>query len=102
MDIFWIIVAVILVIISNTSLKYYSVNKNKNFYFLSTLLYIILVYCYSKVYENEDVSTGFILINISALIGINIMGFVVLNEKISNYKLCGIILSLISIYLLKK
>ena len=67
MNIFWIIIAVILVIISNTSLKYYSINKDNRLYFLSTLLYIILVYCYAKVYEGEDVSTGFILINISIL-----------------------------------
>lgn len=102
MKFFWLIMAIILIIISNTSLKYYSRNKDKKLYFLSTILYIILIYCYAKVYENEDISTGFMLISVSALIGITTIGICILNEKTNNYKLCGIISSIVSMYLMKK
>jgi len=101
MNIIWFLIAIILIIISNTSLKYYSQKKEKGFLFISTLLYIILVYCYSKIYEKENVSSGFIIVNVSALIGITILGFFLFNENMTNYKIAGIILSIVSIYLMR-
>ena len=100
----FIYIAVFLAILTLTccsySLKQYVVNNNILFFYLATFLYFILAYLYSHLYMHGDVSNIYTIINISAIIFINIVGIIIFNENCNMNIIIGLIFGIISIYFL--
>ena len=62
----------------------------------------LLIYVYYKVFLHNNSGTMYTIIKILSILFVITTSFLIYNEKLNNYNIVGIILSLITIYLLSK
>jgi drug/metabolite transporter (DMT)-like permease len=77
--------------------------ENNNYYliFLSIIFYLILIFCYYLIFTSyKNITIIYSLVKITSVLILVTFGVAILHEKLSIKSIIGIILGLISIYLL--
>lgn len=94
----------IITIISSASyvplIKKYNNTKSNIYLILALIIYILAFILYIKIFQKNNISVSYPFIRISAVILVILFGIYVFDEKISKKCIFGIILGLLSIYLL--
>ena len=99
--IFWITIGAVISIIPAYFIKKYNITKKYIWLFLSMLCYLILMFAYSKLFvNNHNIVSIYQIIKILSMILSAFFGLMVLGNEINLKKTVGIMLSIISIYLL--
>ena len=80
--------------------KYISDNNNNIYILLALFTYVVLIFSYIKIFNNTEVSSSYTLLQILQILIVVIFGLFFLDEKITLYKISGIITGIASIYLL--
>lgn len=96
----YIILLIILESIAIGLLKYSSRKKN-NYYILSGICYLLIVYILYNLFKVEKVVTSFALWNIGAILFSYIISTFIFKEKVDYYEMSGILLLIVSIVLLQ-
>ena len=98
----WLGLGALLSALPVVCVKKYIDCHNINWVILAILLNSILIYVYYNVFLNNTCGTMYTIIKICAILLVILFGFFIYNEKLNNYNILGIILSIITIYLLSK
>jgi multidrug transporter EmrE-like cation transporter len=97
----WSLLAIIAMIGSSICIKKYILNNNIYWFYFSILLYVILSFCYLNLYtNNNNIALTYTITNILAIVLFNIIGIVYLNGTCNISIIVGLILGIISIFLL--
>jgi len=81
-------------------IKYY-VKTSKNIVLLGVLMSELFLICsYIKLLQNGNVVTQFALIKIIAIFFVTLTGIIFFGSKLTNYNILGLILGIMSIFLL--
>ena len=75
-------------------------NKDYKYLALSSLMYIILIYTYYVLLQNNTLGITYNILKILSIILVTIISIIYYEEKLSKYQLIGFIFGLIAIYLL--
>ena len=97
----WIIIATIIALIPILLIKNYIITKNFNYLIFALIAYIILIICYINIFSNNVIST-YTILQILQILAMVIIGIILYKENINFTKIIGLILGIISIYLLYK
>jgi hypothetical protein len=77
------------------------INRKEPVYLLLTILSeALLIYSYLNIFNIKDVSNYYSYIKIISILLVSFYGFLLLNEPITNSKILGLTLGLLSIYFL--
>ncbi len=98
----WIIIATIIALIPILLIKQYIITKNFNYLILALLTYIVLIICYINIFSHNIISTTYTILQILQILTMVIIGIILYKENINFNKIIGLILGIISIYLLYK
>ena len=99
---YYLIIATIIAILPIILIKKYIMNKQIIYLILSLILYFLLLLSYIKLFETEDVSSTYTILQILQILIIISAGLLFFNEPITSNKILGIVFGLLSIYLLNK
>jgi multidrug transporter EmrE-like cation transporter len=94
--------ATIIAIMPIFLIKYYILYGNYIYIGLSILSYLLLLNIYIKLFSKSDneISTLYVILQILQILIVVIFGLIFLKEKSNIKKIIGIIMGMISIYLL--
>jgi len=98
----YLLLATIDAILGIAFIKQYIITKNKLYLLLTFILYTLLIYIYTKLFENTEVSSTYTILQILQILIILIIGIIFFKESLNITKLFGIILGSLSVYLLLK
>lgn len=96
----WIIIATIIALLPLFLIKQYIKSKNNTFLIFSLLSYIILMYCYIKIFSKNDISSAYTIIQVLQILLVIMFGIFAFKETVTYKKIIGIIAGIISIYCL--
>ena len=82
--------------------QYIHTNNDFKYLFLSFLVSTILLYYYYILFQQHDLGSSFSIVKILSIILVVFTGTAYFNECLSNYQIVGLLLGIISIYLLAK
>ena len=94
--------ASIIAILPLIFIKKYIINKAFYNLIIAFILYILLLLSYIKLFEKGDISSIYIVLQILQIFLLLFAGILFFNESINMTKIIGILLGLLSIYLLLK
>ena len=98
-----LVITTIIALLPIFFIKKYIITNDKKYIMISLFLYILLLISYIKIFRIGEISSIYVILQISQIIVIVIGGLIFFNEKITKNKIIGVIFSVISInYLLKK
>ena len=100
MFLIWFLLACIVISLPITCLKKYIETSDHLYIVYAMILYGFLSFLYLKLLRHNDISFIYTILNIISILTISVIGFLYFDDKIDNYKITGIILSIISIFLL--
>ena len=92
--------ASIVALLSIYFIKQYIIDKNILYLVLALFSYLLLIYSYIKLFEIAEVSSTYTILQILQILIVLIMGIVFFKETLNMNKIIGIVLGLISVYLL--
>ena len=98
----WSIIASISAIIPILLIKEYTISKNILLLIGSILCYLVLLYSYIIIFNNNKVSSTYTIIQVAQTIIVLFAGVLFFKEKITLSMLLGILLGIGSILLLNK
>lgn len=102
--IIYLIIATIASLLPPIFIKKYNMDKNNNYALLwivlSAILYLILLLTYIKLFDNRDLGIYYVLLQILQIIIIVPIGIIFFGESTNIMKIIGIILAIISIFIL--
>lgn len=100
----YLIIATVSALLAPIFIKKYTVNKNAKFSFIwiivSIVSYLILLLTYIKLFDGRDLGIYYILLQILQIIIIIPIGIILFGESINSMQIIGVILAIISIFLL--
>jgi multidrug transporter EmrE-like cation transporter len=97
-----VIIAAIFSALTVTMIKLYDYNNFNNLFLLvACLSQLGLIFSYVQLLKFNDILTLFTLIKILAILLVSIIGVVFFGFKLTKYKILGILLGIIAIYLLQ-
>jgi drug/metabolite transporter (DMT)-like permease len=96
------LIATIIAILPLIFIKRYIINKKFYNLVIAFILYILLLLSYIKLFEKEELSSIYIILQILQIFLVLVVGVLMFNESINNNKIIGILLGSVSIYLLLK
>jgi len=82
-------------------IKYYEFDTSNYILLVALLSECGLIYAYIKLLKKDDILTEFALVKIVAIMMIVLPSILYFGTKLTIYKMVGIILGMISIYMLK-
>ena len=98
-----LVITTIIALLPIFFIKKYIITNDKKYIMISLFLYILLLISYIKIFRIGEISSIYVILQISQIIVIVIGGLIFFNEKITKNKIIGVIFSVIAInYLLKK
>ena len=98
--ILWMLFGALTTAIPVTLIKIYTESKQIFLLFLSVLSYILAIISYINVFEKGDIITCYIIMKILSDILVISSGILFFSEKVSIKKGFGILLALLSVYLI--
>jgi len=99
-NIIWIIIAAISAAAPVSFIKKYIENKNYLWIILSIISYIILILSYSIILIESNMIVVYSIVKILSLLIVGLLGIIFFNEKLNFKEGMGILLGIVSIYLL--
>jgi multidrug transporter EmrE-like cation transporter len=99
-SIFWILFGALVSAIPVTLIKLYTETKQIFLLFLSVICYLLVLVSYVHVFEKGDIITFYIIMKILSDILVILSGILFFSEKLSIKKSFGILLAILSVYLL--
>lgn len=99
-DWFWFISALVASVLPLILIKKYIEKNNILYMAAAIIIYVLLIFIYYKLFINNNMSTIYPLIKIISIILVVILGIFLFGENINLIKLIGILLGIISVYLL--
>jgi multidrug transporter EmrE-like cation transporter len=99
---YWTIIASIVAIIPLFLIKQYLVYKHVYYLYLSLLTYVILIYTYLKIFDKSELSSMYIILQITQILLVITGGILLFKESLTFNKVIGIIAGIISIIFLNK
>lgn len=81
-------------------IKQYIRGHNIYFALAAVIAAIILLYYYYKIFQHYDVAIGYLLIKLIAIMMVILVSIAYFNEQITPRKMIGIILGIITIFIL--
>ena len=100
MFLIWFLLACIVISLPITCLKKYIETSDPLYIVYAMILYGFLSFLYLKLLRHNDISFIYALLNTISILMVSLIGFLYFGNKIDNYKITGIILSIVSIFLL--
>jgi multidrug transporter EmrE-like cation transporter len=97
---YYLFVSTIIAILPIIFIKKYIITKEIYNLILAFILYIFLLLSYIKLFETEQVSSSYTILQILQILIMIIVGIMIFNESLTINKILGIIFGLLSIYLL--
>jgi multidrug transporter EmrE-like cation transporter len=83
-----------------TMVKQYLHSKEKKWLIIALFIYMLLIYGYCHILEEQKISTVYPYLKIMSIVMVIIFGYIVYEEEVDRKKCCGIFLGLSSLYLL--
>lgn len=96
----WFLLACVVICLPVACIKKYVKTSNSCYMIYAILLYALLAFLYMNLLENNDVTFVYALLNTVSILTVSLIGVLYFEEKIDKYKILGILLSIISIFLL--
>lgn len=100
--IFWGVTASIMAALPIPIIKYYTETKEPTLIIIVIMIYIILVFAYIHLLDNQNITIVYPLLKIFSIIIVVLFGLTVFQNKLNIYSSLGLILGITSIYLLSK
>jgi uncharacterized membrane protein len=97
---FWIFLAAIAAAIPVSLIKMYTETKNELFIILSFLSYSTLIYIYTIILLNHNITTIYPLVKIVSILLVVISGLLVFNDSLNTKIGTGLLFGFLSLYLL--
>ena len=98
----WYIIAIINSALAGILVKYCVSNSCSSYLYAAIFCNIFVIFAYVQIFKDNSISTSYSCIKIISIILVAIIGFTFFNEKCDINKIVGLILGIISIYLLSK
>jgi multidrug transporter EmrE-like cation transporter len=98
--IFWVLFGALAGAIPVTLIKMYTESKQKFLLFLSILSYILAIISYVNVFEKGDIITFYIIMKILSDLLVIASGILFFSEKLTIKKGFGVLLALLSVYVI--
>ncbi len=98
----WLFIASISAVSTSILIKEYTVTNDNTYIYLTILAYLILMISYINIFQNNELSSTYTVLQIIQILLIIMFGYVFLNEKLNSKKIIGYISGLICIYLLNE
>jgi multidrug transporter EmrE-like cation transporter len=98
--ILWVLVGALAAAIPVTLIKMYTESKQKFLLFLSLISYILAIISFVKVFEKGDIITFYIIMKILSDLLVIASGILFFSEKITIKKGFGVLLALLSVYVI--
>ena len=99
-NILLIILAAIVAAAPISFIKKYTQTKEFYWIILSIISFLILIYIYTIILYNKNIYIIYAIVKIISIIFVIICGLIIFNYKLNIKKIFGILLGLISIYIL--
>ena len=96
----WYIIAIINSALAGILVKYYVSYSCSTYLYAAIFCNIFVIFAYVQIFKNLDISSSYPFIKILSIMIVAIIGFIFFNEKCNITKIVGIILGVVSIYLL--
>ena len=96
----WYLIAASAAAIPIPLIKKYTLTDEKIWLIFSAISYIILIYSYSIVLRDENISIIYPFLKVLSVLIVVSVGILAFNEKINLLNSIGIILGILSIYIL--
>ena len=97
---YYLFLATIIAILPIVFIKKYIMTKEMYNLILALILYVLLLFSYIKLFETEQVSSTYTILQILQILIMIGVGIIIFNESLTINKSLGIIFGIISIYLL--
>ena len=81
-------------------IKQYTLTKDFIWIILSIISYLILVYTYVKILENDNMSVVYPILKIVSILIVVFSGVIIFGDKLDQRSIIGILLGIIAIYML--
>jgi multidrug transporter EmrE-like cation transporter len=94
------ILATIIAILPVVFIKKYIQTREIYNLIIAFILYILLLLSYVKLFETEQVSSAYTILQILQILIMIVIGLIIFNESLTLNKILGIIFGILSIYLL--
>lgn len=98
--VYLLILSSFITIISLFLIKDYIINKNFVNIILSALLYLSLIYVYIKLFEDGEISSLYVILQIIQILVVSIIGIAIYREQLTYNKMIGIFAGITSVYFL--
>jgi len=96
----WIIIATIVAVLPIFFIKKYINSNNLIYLFIASSCYYLLLYSYVNIFRKKEISSTYVLLQILQILIVIIPSMLFFNEVVTMYKMIGITLGIISIYIL--
>ncbi len=97
---YYLIIATIIALLPLYFIKKY-IQSNQILYLVITMiLYFLLMLIYIKLFEHGELSSLYTILQILQILLVLLIGVLIFNESLTLNKVIGIILGLVSVYLL--
>jgi len=98
--IYWLLFATIIAILPIYFIKQFLLTNEISNLFYALLLYIILIKSYIEIFKQKQISSSYTLLQITQILLVVIGSVIFFNEQLSYKKISGVLLGLLSVYLL--
>jgi multidrug transporter EmrE-like cation transporter len=99
-NVLWIIIGAICATVSVSFVKIYTKTKNIQWIILAMASFLLLIYAYSVVLKNEKIIIVYPILKIVSILFVVFVGCVFFKNKLDLKISIGVLLGLVSIYLL--
>jgi multidrug transporter EmrE-like cation transporter len=96
----YLLIASIIAILPIVFIKNYIYTKKIYYLIFALILYIFLLLSYVKLFETEQISSSYTILQILQILIILFVGILFFNESLTRNKILGLLFGLLSIYLL--
>jgi len=96
----WLILAALTGALNVILVKLYITTKEIIYIPILLLSGLTTLYSYYKIFNTNEVSTIYPIVKIISILMVILFGIFICNEKLNNKKICGLILSILTLYLL--
>ena len=96
----WLFMASVCSALTIISVKYYSLHSDYYWLLVTFLSEIGLIYSYIQLLQKSDIITGFSLVKIVSIILVLLPSLFLLNVKLTNEKIIGLLFAIMAMYLL--
>lgn len=96
----WLFISTIIALLPLIFIKKYIQNQQIIYLVIAMILYFLLMLSYIKLFETTELSSTYTILQILQILIVLFIGVFLFNESLTMNKIIGVILGLLSVYLL--